>query len=192
VEIGQVPVALADVEAEADEELVRDGEANVPDGEILDEPPVRAVEQGHHGERRRAAERQGLAEVIQGEARVDDVLDDQDVAVGELLVEVLQEPDPRVAARVGVGAVAGELDEVERVGDRDRPGEVGDEDDARLERRDEQRLAGFVVLGDLAAELADARRQLLTREVDLPDRRRQGYDASSRRYRCARRSMSRL
>jgi hypothetical protein len=114
------------------------------------------------------------------------------VAVGELLVQVLQEPDPRVAARVGVGAVTRELDEVERVGDRDRPREVGDEDDARLERRDEQRLTALVVVGDLAAELADARGKLLAREVDLPDRGRQGYDASSRRYRCARRSMSRL
>jgi hypothetical protein len=192
VQVRQIPVALADVEAIPDEELVGDREANVPDGEILHEPPVRPVEQGHDGERGRAAQRQGLAEVVQGEARVDHVLDDQDVAVGELLVQVLQEPDPRVAARVGVGAVTRELDEVERVGDRDRPREVGDEDDARLERRDEQRLTALVVVGDLAAELADARGKLLAREVDLPDRGRQGYDASSRRYRCARRSMSRL
>jgi hypothetical protein len=114
------------------------------------------------------------------------------VAAGELLVQVLQQPDPRVAAGVRVRAVARELDEIERVRDRDRTREVGDEDDAGLERRDEERLAALVVLRDLTPELADARRELLAREVDLPDRRRQGYDASSRRYRCARRSMSRL
>jgi hypothetical protein len=49
--------------------------------------------------------------------------------------------------------------------------EVGDEDDARLERGDEQRLAALVVAGDLTPELGDARSQLLAREVDLPELR---------------------
>jgi len=47
--------------------------------------------------------------------------------------------------------------------------EVGDEDDARFERRDEQGLAALVVAGDLAPELRDARSQLPAREVDLPE-----------------------
>jgi hypothetical protein len=192
VQVGQVAVALADVEAVADEQLVGDGEPDVAYGQILDEPSVGPVEQRHDGERRRAAERERLAEVVEREARVDDVLDDQDMAAGDLLVQVLQEPDACVAARVGVGAVARKLDEVERVEDRDRPRQVGDEDEARLERGDEQRLAALVVVRDLTAELPDARRELLAPEVNLPDRGRQGYDASSRRYRCARRSMSRL
>ena len=57
---------------------------------------------------------------------VDDVLDDQDVAAGDLGVEVLEQPDPRVAARPRP-AVAGELDEVEAVRDREGAREVGDE-----------------------------------------------------------------
>jgi len=97
-----------------------------------------------------------------------------------------------VAACVRVGAVARELDEVEGVEDRDRSGEVGEEDDARLQRRDEEGLAARVVARDLGAELADARAELLPREVDLADDVRVGYDASSSRYRCARRSTSRL
>jgi hypothetical protein len=57
-------------------------------------------------------------------------------------------------------AVAGELDEVERVEDRDRPRKVRDEDEARLQRPDEDRFAAVVVARDLGAELANARRQL--------------------------------
>jgi len=37
------------------------------------------------------------------------------VAVGDLRIEILQEPDPGMAALVGAGGVAGELEEVEAV-----------------------------------------------------------------------------
>jgi hypothetical protein len=194
VQIRQVPVALADVEAVADEELVGHREADVADGQVVDEAPVRPVEQGGDGERGRPAEPERLPEVVQRQAGVDDVLDEQDMAVRDLGVQVLEQADPGMAAEARIRPVARELDEIERVGDRDRPREVGEEDDARLQRRDEQRLAAGVVAGDLPAELGDARRELLAREVNLADvvslARR--YDASSRRYRCARRSISRL
>jgi hypothetical protein len=83
----------------------------------------------------------------------------------------------------GVGAVvAGELDEVDSVGDRDRTGEVGQEDEARLQQRDEQQVAPVVVAGDVGAELANARFQLLGREKDLADAGvRLSYDARSSR-----------
>jgi hypothetical protein len=87
--------------------------------------------------------------------------------------------------------VSSELDEVEAVQDRQRAREVGEEDDARLQRSYEQRLASGVVGGDLGAELADADAQLGGGEVDLADAL-VGIQASSRRYRCARRSTSRL
>jgi len=82
----------------------------------------------------------------------------------------------------GVGAVvARELDEVDRVGDRDRAREVGQEDDARLQQRDEQQVAAGVVAGDVGAELADARLQLLGCEKDLAYTRVGDYDARSSR-----------
>jgi hypothetical protein len=183
VNVRQVPVALRDVEAVTDEELVRDREADVANREILDEAAVRPVEQCDDGERGRLAEPERLAQVVQRQARVDHVLDDQDVAVRDLRVQVLQEPDPRVAARVGVGAVARKLDEIDPVRNRDRTRQIGEEDGARLQRGDEQWLTPVVVTGDLAAELGDARGQLLPREVDLADGLPRLYDASSRRYR---------
>ena len=97
-----------------------------------------------------------------------------------------------MAARIRVGPVRGELDEVEGMRDRDRSRQVGDEDEARLQRRDEQRFAAVVVADDVAAELANACGQLLVREVDLADLVAARYEASSRRYRSARRSTSRL
>jgi hypothetical protein len=169
VEVGQVAVALVQVEAVADEELVGDGEADVAHGQVLDEAPIGAVEECGGGERSGGAERQRLAEVVEREAGVDDVLDDHDVASGDLGVEVLEQADAGVPALVGAGCVARELQKVEAVWDPERAREVGDEDDARLQRRDEERLAAVVVARELAAELADTRLQLLPREVDLAE-----------------------
>ena len=77
--------------------------------------------------------------------------------------------------------VAGHLDEVELVKSRDGPREVGEEDEARLQQRDEQQVAACVLAGDLRAELADARLQLLGREKDLADAGIYDYDARSSR-----------
>jgi hypothetical protein len=82
----------------------------------------------------------------------------------------------------GVGAVvAGELDEVDPVGNRDGTREVGQEDEARLQQRDEQQVAAGVVARDVGAELADARLQLLGREKDFAYSRVGDYDARSSR-----------
>jgi hypothetical protein len=57
------------------------------------------------------------------------------------------------------------------VQDRHGAREIGDEDERRLERGDEDRLEILVVAGDLGAELLDPRGDLLPREVDLADPR---------------------
>jgi hypothetical protein len=82
----------------------------------------------------------------------------------------------------GVGAVvARELDEVDRMGDRDCAREVGQEDEARLQQRDEQQVAAGVFARDLCAELADAGLELLGREEDLAYTGVCDYDARSSR-----------
>jgi hypothetical protein len=55
------------------------------------------------------------------------------------------------------------------VDDLQRPRQVGEEDEARLEAADQDRLAARVVLPDLLAELRDPGRDLLGGEVDVPD-----------------------
>jgi hypothetical protein len=82
----------------------------------------------------------------------------------------------------GVSAVvAGELDEVDLVGDRNRAREVGEEDEARLQQRDEQQVALRVVSRDLRSELLDATAKLLGGEEDLADAGVGPYDARSSR-----------
>jgi hypothetical protein len=192
VEVRKVSEPFLEIEPVPDEELVRDREPDVADGEVFDQAAIRTVEEGHRREGARRPERQGLDQVVERQARVDHVLDDQNVAARDLGVEVLQEPDAGMSAGVGACGVAGELHEVEGMVDRQSPGEIGEEDDAGLERRNQQRLEPRVVAGDLPPELVDTRLQLLAPEVDVPQTRLGSYDASSSWYRSARRSMSRL
>jgi len=56
------------------------------------------------------------------------------------------------------------------VRDRQRAREIAEEDGARLQRRDQQRLPTGVRTGERLPELGDAAADLLAREVDLPDR----------------------
>jgi hypothetical protein len=86
------------------------------------------------------------------------------VSAFDLSVEILQESDSGTE-----GVVGRELEEVELVGDLDGSREVGDEDEARLERCDEQRVASLVLEGELDSKLAYAAFDLLTTEVDGAD-----------------------
>jgi hypothetical protein len=157
VQVGQVAVALLEIEAVPHEQLVGHGEAHVAHGHVLDQAAIRAVEERHRRQRGGIAERERLAEVVERQAGVDDVLDDQNVAAGDLRVQILEQADAAMAALVGAGRVARELDEVQAVVNSERARQIGDEDNARLERRDEQRLSALVVTGNLAPELADTR-----------------------------------
>jgi hypothetical protein len=93
---------------------------------------------------------------------------------------------------VPLPAIAGQLEEVELVRDGNRPREIGQEDEARLQRRDQERVFALVVAGDVGAELSDTCGDLGGGEVDLPDARIRLQLARVSLYRWARRSMSRL
>ena len=101
----QVPVSLPVVEAVADHELVGDLEADVVHRDV-DEPARRLVEQRADPERGRVLAAQVPDEVVEGEAGVDDVLDQQDVLVGDARGQVLDDPDQarRLGLRAAVGA----------------------------------------------------------------------------------------
>jgi hypothetical protein len=88
------------------------------------------------------------------------------VAALDRRVEVLDQPG-HVA--VFLAAVPGQLDEVQLVRHGDRAREVGDEDRARLQRRDENGVLACVVSRDLLAELSYAVGDLRGGEVDLTD-----------------------
>jgi hypothetical protein len=121
---------------------------------------------------------------MERQAGVDDVLDDQHVAAFDARVEILEEPDRGRPACL-FRRIAGQLDEVDVVEERQRARQVGDEDEARLQGADEQRLAAGVIGSYLLAELRDPRRDLLGGEIDLADRvvARPAQEASFRPYR---------
>jgi hypothetical protein len=76
-----------------------------------------------------------------------------------------------LSSATAVSLVARERDEVEVVDDGQGPREIGDEDERRLQRGDENRLQAFVVGGDLRAQLLDTGLNLLGGEIDLADPR---------------------
>ena len=161
MEIGERTPALVQAEAVPRKELVRDREADVLERDIVDESPVRAVEERHGGQARRIAKRERPAEKVQGQPGVDHVFDDDDVPPFEWGVDVLQQAH---AAILGAG-VRGELHEIERVRYRKRAREVGEKDHARLERCDQDRVPPCVVAGELGAELRDTCCDLLPRQI---------------------------
>ncbi len=112
------------------------------------------------------------------------------MTVADPLVEILQEADPLVATRLGAG-IARELEEVERVRDRDGAREVGDEGDAGFQRPDQDRLAAVVRVGDLLTKLLHASRERARVEIDVADSVvEQAQEALRRPYRDAIRSKS--
>jgi hypothetical protein len=189
-EVGQAAVASVEVEAVADEVLVRDGEADVTERKVVDEPAIGAIQEGARCHLARPAELEGLHEIVERQPGVDDVLDDEDIAVRDREVEVFDQTDLRPSPEGPV--VAGEDDEVERMGDGKGPREIGEEDERPFEDGDDDGIPARIVLGQLRAELDDASLDLVLREVDLSDPRVAGlYEARFSLYFWARRSKSR-
>jgi hypothetical protein len=74
-----------------------------------------------------------------------------------------------VSAERRAGAVGRQLDELELVRNAQLARKIREEDDARLQRRDQKRLGFAVVVGDLARQLGDALGDLLGGEVAVAD-----------------------
>src|SRR5579872_3799787 len=153
---GQVAEPLGDIEAVADDEGRGDGE---PDVAQVERHPLLALlhEEGADLEALRLPGLQVAPQVVEGEAAVDDVLDDEHVAAGQVGVEVLHDPDH--ARGPGRAAVRGDGHEVDVDRQVDGAGEVAHEDHGALQHADEQRGVVGVVGGDGGAELGHPLRQ---------------------------------
>ena len=89
-DVGEIPVLLAEVEPIADHELVLDREADVIDLH-LDLPSRRFAEQTGGAQRSRRARPQDVLQVGERQTGIDDVLDDDDVAVLDAVAEILEQ-----------------------------------------------------------------------------------------------------
>src|SRR6266508_49245 len=129
VQIRQVPEALVQVEAVAHEQLVGHGEADVTDRQVVDEAPVRPVEQRHDADRGGTSQPQGPAQVTHRQTRAHDVNGDNHVAAADVAVEILDETHAALTAMEGL-----ELDEVQLVREGKGARQVGCEEDRKSTR----------------------------------------------------------
>ena len=143
------------VESVSDNELVFDFEADVLDADV-NLAPAGLAQQTRRPKRLGLAGAQDVLQIVQGEARIDDVFDDNDVAGLKRRVEVLEQA--HFARALRRGAVAGHRDEIERHGaGRHRSREVGEKHERPLQHGDEvQRLSSWIIGVDLGGELDDA------------------------------------
>src|SRR5699024_6505598 len=144
----QVALSFREVQSIAHHELVRDVESDLDEVLDLDLDGLRLAEQGHDGQGARLAVGEVLHQPGQGQAGVDDVLHDQDVAALDVAVQVLQDADD--AGGAGGVAVGADGHELQLVRDLQLAGEVGDEEDGTLEHADEDE-----VLRDVAVALVN-------------------------------------
>src|SRR5699024_4137083 len=163
--VGQVAVALGVVQAVADDELVGDVESDVRDVELRGQG-VGLAQQGDDLERPRVAVAKVLHQPRQGEAGVDDVLEDHHVAALDVAVAVLEDADD--AGGGGGVAVRRHRHELHLRGQIQPAGEVGHEEDGALEHADQDEvLVGVpVALVHAGGHFGDAGVQLLFADQD--------------------------
>src|SRR5215216_5400943 len=150
-DIGEVAVGAGEVEPIADDELVWHLEAEVLDVEL--HPPPRGLgEEREDLQRGRLAGLQGAQQVGEGEPRIYDVLDYEDMASGYVLLEVLEYADDAAArGACPVGAYVHEVDLARQVY---LAHQVAEDYDGSSEDADQQWPLPLVILGDLLPQLA--------------------------------------
>jgi len=147
---------LTVVEAVADEEVIGHLETAVAYFDV-DEAKMGAVEESADLQGAGPPQGERPGDVVEGEARVHHVLDEEDVLVLDRLVEILQEADglgPCLGVLLGVGA---DGEEVHLQGQVDGSGKVGHEEHGPSQDRDEEEVLSLIVTGDLSPELLHAR-----------------------------------
>src|ERR1019366_2891943 len=109
----------------ADHEFGLDVEPDVGDLEMRPRRDGALYQQRADRQAFRSPSEKAVTQVGQGETAVEDVFDDEDVATGQVDVEVFQ--DPYDAARLRRGSIGGDGHEVELERQLNAAGEVGEE-----------------------------------------------------------------
>src|SRR5712692_5440785 len=149
----QVAVTLGVIEAVAHHELVGDLEAHVV-GLDLPDPALGFIEQRGNTQRAGLALLEDAAEVVQRQAGVEDVLDQDDVQPLDTGVEVLGQA--HLAGRLAALAVARDRHEIQRNFQADLADQIGEKNRGALQHTDQVHALAAEIAADLAAHLADA------------------------------------
>ena len=152
-DVGEIAVVICVIEAVADDEFVRDLEA-AHVGLVALRVPRRLVEEGDGRDGRGIARAEELAQVLHGEARVDDVLNDDNMAARDVVVQILDEADD--AGGLRGCAVAGDSDEIHVNGAVHAAAQIDVEKRRTLEHADQHGALVAKLGGQISAELLDA------------------------------------
>src|SRR5687768_1145748 len=155
-DIREIAILFRVVETVADHKSIFDLEADVLDFDI-DLTPGRLAEQTRRAQRLRPAGAEDLLQVGEGQARVDDVFDNNDVPAVQGGVEIFQQPD--LSRRRRALGVARNRHEIERDLSIHPAYQVREEDEGALEHGDEMQAIREVA-PDLRRQLADPRLNL--------------------------------
>src|SRR6478672_3108032 len=129
---GQVAVEVVIVQPVSEDESVVELHASVAN-RLGNDAPRRAIEQCTHVESARSTRGELRRQIREGEACIDDVFDDHDVASADVDLDVLRD-----AYATRVGREPRDRDEVDFDGDvGNRAREIGDEQERALEHTDE-------------------------------------------------------
>ena len=162
-DIRQVAVVVGIVESVADNELVRDREAAKIGLQALT-VAILLVEEGDRGDAGGVARGEELAQIFHRQAGVDDVLDDDDMAAGDVVVEILDQAHD--TGGLVVQAIAGDCDEIHVDRAVHAAAEIDVEKGRALEHADEHGPLVAILGGQLTGELFHARGDGLFGEKD--------------------------
>src|SRR6187200_1716196 len=143
------------------------------------DPPRRLVQERAELDARGATRPEHRQEIARREARVDDVLDEHDVATGQVELHVEQDLDT-TEGFLGV-AVAADRHERDLEGQVDGAHQIREEHRAAFQHRDEHGLSPHIVPGDRAAELCHPAANVLAPVQDASDLRHRQEATSSTR-----------
>jgi hypothetical protein len=152
-DIGEIAVALAEIEAIAHYELIGDVEADVIHG-YLDLPSGWFVEESDNAYRSGSSGGQILKQIVQRKAGIEDVFDQDNVPVFEALVQILE--NSNFAAALGGGAVAADGNEVEGDTQINRPDQICVEYAGSFQNSNQVGQLPFIVPGDLGAQFPNS------------------------------------
>src|SRR5215212_2988118 len=162
----QIPVTTVVVEPVANDELVRNVETDV--GHIHGAPDrLRLAERGHDFEAGGASGKQVADQIGEGQARVDDVLNDQHVHTGDVGAQILE--NPYHARGLGTGAVRRYGHPVHPAVAGQGPGQVRHHHHGTIQHTDQQQVLALVVAIDIGGQLDHPRGHLLLREEHAGD-----------------------
>ena len=163
---GIVPVLLGVVQTVAHHELIRHLETGQIGGNRLF-PAGRLIQQRHDGDGGRALGGQVVLQEIQRVAGIQNILHHDDVAAGDVLLQVAG--DLHHAGALGAVVVRGDADELDLALDLRRPHQIRHENEAALQHAHKNGILVVETVVQLVAHLPHPLLQLLLRHQNLQD-----------------------